>query len=57
MEGVDYEENLWNITKTIPLGISMKQGVVEHIHIGQNYSTKKIEEYRALVKEFRNTFS
>ena len=52
LQGVDSEGNLCNITKIIPLDISVKPGVVEHIHIGQNYSTTKIEEYRSLLRTF-----
>ena len=57
LQGVDSEGNLCNITKKIPLDISVNPGVVEHIHIGQSYSTIEIEEYQALFKEFRVVFS
>ena len=46
-----------NISKTTPTDISMKPGVVEHVHIGKNYSATEIEEYWAIFKEFRNVFS
>ena len=57
MEGVDFEENLWNTMKEIPLDISVNLGVVERIHIGKNYFAMKIEDNRVLFKEFRDVFS
>ena len=52
IQGTDSEGNLCNVTQTIPIDISMKHGVVEHIHIGQNCSTSEIEIYMPLFKEF-----
>ena len=49
---VDSEGNLCNITKTIPVDISVKLGVSENISIGQNSSPKEIQIYRTLFKEF-----
>ena len=57
LEGFDSEGNLYNITKTIPIDISVKLGCFEHVHIGQNYSAMEIEEYQALFKEFHDVFS
>ena len=42
--------NLCNITKTMPVDISMKLGVFENIHIGQNYSSFEVQSYTALFK-------
>ena len=41
----------------IPIDISVKPGVVEHVHIGHKCSTMKIKEYQALFKEFLDFFS
>ena len=49
--------NLCNITQTTPIDISVKPGIVEHVHLGQNCSTKEIEMYKALFKEFQDVFS
>ena len=57
MQGVDSEGNMCNVTQTIPIDISMKHGVVKHIHIGQNCSTSEIEIYMSLFKEFEDFFS
>ena len=51
LQGIDSEGNLCNITKMIPIDISLKPGVVEHVHIRQKCSTTEIEEYQALFKE------
>ena len=42
LQGSDSKGNLYNITQTIPIDISVKPGVVEHVHIGQNCSTTEI---------------
>ena len=39
---VDSEGNLCNITKTMPVDISMKPGVSENIFIGQNSSPEEV---------------
>lgn len=39
------EKNLSNIEEIIPLGISIKLGVVENLHIGESYSPSEIETY------------
>ena len=57
MQGTNSEENLCNVTQTVPINILMKPGIVEHVQIGQNCSTAKIEIYMALFKEFRDVFS
>ena len=57
LQNSDSEGNLCNITKTTPIGILVKPGTIEHVHVGWNYSIEETEEYRALFKEFRNIFS
>ena len=52
----DSEGNLCNITKTMPVDISMKPGVPENIFIGQNSSPEEVKTYMALFKEFRDFF-
>ena len=46
----DSEGNLCNITQTIPTGIFVNLGVVEHVHIGQNCAMNGIEIYMAHFK-------
>jgi hypothetical protein len=48
--------NLGNITQTISVDISKKEGVVENIQLGVNCSTKKIENYTTVFKEFHDIF-
>ena len=33
LQGADSKENLCNITQTIPINISVKPGVVEHVQV------------------------
>ena len=54
---VDSEDNSSNITKTIPVDISVKPGVVENIHLGQNCYASELRSYMTLFKEFRDIFS
>jgi hypothetical protein len=44
------EGNLANISKTIPIDISQKPGVMEHILIGVDCSPQEIETYTTLFK-------
>ena len=50
-------ESEGNITKTIPVDISVKPDVIENINIGHNASPSEIESYMAMFKEFRDIFS
>ena len=54
---VESEGKLSNITKTIPVDISMNLGIVENINVGQNSSPSKLVSYIALFKEFRDIFA
>ena len=44
------EGNLEKISKTIPINISIKLGIVKNINIGANLSPKEITQYTALFK-------
>ena len=44
LQDTDSEENLCNITQTTPIDILMKPGIVEHVHVGQNYSIEETEK-------------
>ena len=57
LQDTDCEGNLCNITKTTLIDISVKPRTVEHIHVGQDCSTKETESYRALSKEFCDIFA
>jgi len=48
---------LRNISQTINVDIFTKEGVLENIQLGVNCSTKEIENYTALFKEFCDIFS
>ena len=52
-----FEGNLGNISQTINVDISTKEGVVENIQLGVNCSTEEIETYTALFKELCNIFA
>ena len=54
---VDFEENLCNITKTMPIDISVKPGVPKKKFIKQNSSPKEVKTYMTLFKEFRDVFA
>ena len=54
---IESEGNISNITKTILIDISVKPGVVENIHLGQNCSPSEIRSYTTLFREFRDIFS
>ena len=56
-DNVISEGNLANISKTIPINISIKHGIVENINIGANFSLKEITQYTALFKEFHDVFA
>ena len=56
-EGMFAEENMENISSTIPINISVNPNVMENIHIGANYSPEEIAIYTTLFKEFRDVFS
>ena len=49
---IESEGYLCNITKTMPVDISVEPGVSENIHIGQNSSSSEVQSYMALFKEF-----
>jgi hypothetical protein len=51
------EENLSNISPTIPIDISVKPGIVENVHIGASCSLDEIVTYTSLFKEFRDIFA
>ena len=57
MKHPDSELNLGNISKTIPLDISVKPGIIENIHIGASCTDDEIKTYKALFQEFRDVFS
>ena len=48
--GVESEGNLCNITKTMPVDISVKPGILENIYIGQNSSPSEVQSYIASFK-------
>jgi hypothetical protein len=51
------EGNLSNISPTIPIGISIKPGIVENVHIGASCSSDEIVTYTSLFKEFCDIFA
>ena len=44
LQETDSKGNLCNITHMTPIDISMNPGIVEHVHVGQNYSTEETEK-------------
>lgn len=57
MKHPDSELNLGNISRTIPIDISVKPGIVENIHIGASCIEDEIEIYKALFQEFCDVFA
>jgi hypothetical protein len=51
------EGNLANISPTIKIDISIKQGIVEEIIIGAACTPQKIATYKALFQEYRDIFA
>ena len=54
---VEFEGNLCNIMKTIPVDISMKPSILENIFIVHNSSPEEVQSYTTLFKEFRDVFA
>ena len=44
------EGNMRNISTTITIDISVKEGVVENINLGANYTPEEVVSYTALFK-------
>ena len=57
LQDSESEGNLCNITKTVPIDISVKSGTIEHVNIGKNCSIDETKEYKALFKEFQDIFA
>ena len=54
---VSSEGNMGNITQTQPIDISVKPGIVEHLHIGVTCTPEEIQLYSKLIREFRDVFA
>ena len=52
LKNIKSEGNLYNITKTTLIDISVKLGTIEHVHVGKKYSIEETKAYRSLFKEF-----
>lgn len=46
-----------NITQTQPIDISVKLGIVEHIHVGVTCTPEEIQLYTDLFCKFHDVFS
>ena len=57
LKNPDSELNLENMSRTIPIDISVKPGIIENIHIGACCTEDEIQTYKALFQEFRDVFS
>lgn len=53
----NFELNLENISRTVPIDILVKPGIIENIHIGASCTDDEIQNYKALFQEFREVFS
>jgi hypothetical protein len=51
------EGNMGNISTTIVIDISIKEGVMENINLGANFTPEEVVSYTALFKEFRDVFT
>ena len=54
---VSSEGNMANITQTQPIEISMKPGIVEHIHIGVTCTLEEVQLYTDLFRKFCDVFA
>jgi hypothetical protein len=52
-----FEGNMGNISTTITIEISVKEGVMENINLGANCTPDKVASYTALFKGFRDVFT
>jgi hypothetical protein len=50
------EGNMGNVSTTIVIDISIKEGVVENINLGANCTPEEVVSYTALFKEFHDVF-
>ena len=50
------DENMVNISPTIPINISRDPGKIENVYIGAECSHAEIQEYTELFKEFHESF-
>ena len=57
LQDIYSEGNLCNITQMNPIDISAGPDVIEHVHVGENYSIDESEAYKALFKEFHDIFA
>ena len=51
------EGNMGNISTTVMIDISIKEGVVENINLGANCTSDEVVSYTALFKEFCDVFA
>jgi hypothetical protein len=51
------EGNMGNISTTIVIDISIKEGIVENINLGANCTPEEVVSYTALFKEFHDVFA
>ena len=56
MKNPNFKLNLGNISRTFPIDISIKPGIVENVHIGASCTEDEIQTYKALFQEFRDVF-
>jgi len=50
------EGNLGNITQVMPIDISIKPNIFEHVHIGVTCSPDEIKTYNHLFQELHDVF-
>jgi hypothetical protein len=51
------EGNMGNISTTVTIDISIKEGVVENINLGANCTPDEVVSYTSLFKEFCDVFA
>ena len=57
MKNLDSQLNLGNISRTIPIDISVKPRIDENIHVGASCTDDEIQLYKALFQEFCDVFA
>jgi len=57
LQNPNFELNLGNISRTVPIDISVKPRIVENIHIGASCTENELQTYKALFQELCDVFS
>lgn len=57
LQNPDSELILGNISRTVPIDISVKPEIIENIHIGASCTENELQTYKSLFQEFHDVFA